>query len=170
METEMRGINTEGIISEAKVSAVKREYPDTVLSFSDVKTDDYFNMSDFHEWVEQTNARHAVSYYIPFAGNGFGIIIKKFMRKIMSFLLLPMVQQQNSFNVSVASSMNCLKKFIIDLGTIKQNEKYEMNMDKMAIMEKLDYYEEMLKKMNNETVYLQQKVKQLENQLSELGK
>ena len=96
-------------------------------------------------------------------------VFKKFVRKVMSFLLLPMVQQQNSFNVSVASSMNCLKKFIIDLGTIKQNEKYEMNMDKMAVMERLDYYEEMLKKMNNEAAFLRQKVEQLENQLSELG-
>ncbi len=164
---EMKRVDIDRIMTEAKESALKRGYPDKVLSFSSLNTEEYFDRSNFAEWLEQVNACHAVSYYTPFEGNNPGIVIKKTVRKMMSFLGLPLIQQQNSFNVAVANSLNCMKKFIIDIGKLRLNEKSEMGMDEKRNEERFQRYERMLEDMKAETVSLRTRIAKLEQQIAE---
>ncbi len=115
--TEMiEKVDIEAIMNEIREKIKERGYTDEMLQFQDVVVDgeasmDVFKPQVFKRAVEQTNARTHIDYFEIPLGGGVGKFIKKCIRKLVSFLVAPIVAEINMYNVSATQSINQLYAF-----------------------------------------------------------
>lgn len=171
METGMQEINVDEIMKEIRENIKKRGYSDDILSFSDVQYDggkfeesEKYNAAEFLENVCQVNARCEISYYTPIPKKGAKNLIKCAIRKIMAFLILPIVAQQNNFNAVVARSLNCIRNYIepTEGGSKKASS------ERMSLQEEKRYFENQerqTEKLETKVLLLQQEIEELKKQL-----
>jgi hypothetical protein len=115
--TEMiETIDIEAIMTEIREKIKERGYTDEMLHFQDVVVDgeasmDVFKPQVFKRVVEEANVRTHINYFELPLGSGLSKFIKKCIRKMISFLVAPVVGQVNQYNSSVTQSLNQLYAF-----------------------------------------------------------
>ena len=72
-----------------------------------------FDMEQLNHSRERVNQLYQVQYYHPITSSKpiigkLIVIVKKFMRKLLKSIILPMVMEQNDFNASVTMTLNSL--------------------------------------------------------------
>ena len=132
MEQGMVKIDIEEIMQEIRDNIEKRGYSDEILSFQDASSEitgvddrEPFRMADLNNYVYEANCNCDVPYYAPITESSVKKLIKKVMRKLMSFQIVPMSVQQNAFNVAVARSLASVQKYIMENGGEKRIEELE---------------------------------------------
>lgn len=117
MNTE---INIEEIMSEIRKNIRERGYDKEPLSFEDivlsepaVQGDNNFSMTEFLTELNYMNRNYNNSLNVPVESrSSIGVFVKKVIRKCTRFIVFPIVNFQNAFNVSNVRCINQLKAYI----------------------------------------------------------
>lgn len=172
MEQGMVKIDIEEIMQEIRDNIEKRGYSDEILSFQDASSEitgvddrEPFRMADLNNYVYEANCNCDVPYYAPITESSVKKLIKKVMRKLMSFQIVPMSVQQNAFNVAVARSLASVQKYIMENGGENEN-----HMSKKQEENYFEYQEKLTEQLETKILVLEKRIEELEAQLSEKGK
>lgn len=117
-----------------------RNYSDTIVSFNEIPIPETYENTGwqltaqpYHEdelikSVININKCNKIEYYKEITGNGsifdgIIIIIKRLIRKAVHFLIKPLIDDQNMFNLNTSVSVAELTKYAIE--SQKKNDYYE---------------------------------------------
>jgi O-antigen chain-terminating methyltransferase len=136
-----------------------------------------FDMPELKKWKERNNSLYQVKYYRNIFSSrkalaGVVIFIKRAIRKVLRFLIEPVVQEQNEFNGSVTASVNALynnavvtQSFINH--SLMMSEKWSEI--ESALNHKLELYSAELAKVNVSLHHLSNRLGEFENYYKELA-
>ncbi len=163
MDTGIQEINVDEIMREIRENIKKRGYSDEMLSFSEVEYEgggagapEECRLEDLPEYLRQINGGCEVSYYTPIPKKGIKNLVKCAIRKIMAFLILPILAQQNRFNVAVTRSLNCIGNNMDTLGLDgagKDSKSYFENQERQT------------ERLETKVLLLEQEIAELKKQL-----
>ena len=74
-----------------------------------------FDMNEFMQSVAAVDRSYQVERYAPIVGNPISKLIKRVVRKMVNFIITPIVEDQNAFNASVAKTISSLQSYINEL-------------------------------------------------------
>lgn len=116
MAQEMKPINVEQIMQEIKEDIQKRGYTDENVDFVNIagdakavlgiKTD--FSAYELECAIKNASDMHRIEYYRMIPKGGLKSFIQRSIRKMVKFMMIPMVDQQNQFNYQ---TIVCLRQF-----------------------------------------------------------
>lgn len=120
MSDQMQNIDVEKIMEEIRENIKKRGYTADMLSFNDVKAQmpdnsggvTTFNVHELRTQVQDTNLHCGLQYYVMIPKGGVKSFVKRSIRKLLRFLILPIVDEQNIFNSCAARSFNQLEAYV----------------------------------------------------------
>ena len=134
MGTENTDINVEEIMEQIRENIKERGYDKIPLSFEDIKISEpvikgmvKYNPYLFNKEMTYLNNNWNNDWDIPISGGGIRAIIKKTVRKVSRFILIPIVSFQNEYNASnvrLMKQMGCrideLEKQVAELQKEKE--------------------------------------------------
>lgn len=137
-------INIEEIMEEIRQNIKERGYDKEPLSFEEIEMPqavlqqgEGYHADVFLSELDFMNHNCLNQFHVPVAGrNPFSIFVKKVIRKVTRFIVLPLVNFQNAYNVSNLRCMNQMKEYMAEL------EEYKVKIDKL---------EKELKEMKNKS-------------------
>lgn len=101
-------INVEEIMQNIRNEIKEKGYSYADLSFEDkwkiqedIQGDDV--KKELYALLNELENRRCISYYRELSGNPFKKFIKRVIRKMNAFLMMPIVDEQNMFNESVCN-------------------------------------------------------------------
>lgn len=110
----MDTINVQNIMEEIRKDIIKKGYKNEELEFADretvIKAGGSFTYEGLNRVVGEANNHYSVQWYQQLSGRG--IILKKIIRKLSSFLVGPIVESQNGFNAATVKSLNLIAEYI----------------------------------------------------------
>lgn len=74
-----------------------------------------FDRDEFNKSVLAVQRNAQVERYAPIIGNPIIKFIKRFVRKMVNFIIAPIVEDQNVFNASAARTISSLQSYINEL-------------------------------------------------------
>ena len=115
---------------------------------------------DVAECIRDLNDTHEVGYFELYSGNPVKVFIKKLIRKLLKFLILPITERQNLFNANVVKYVNAKEKEGTDSVTVagmsgEQLEQYFMNQEKLV------------EHLESQVILMEERIHTLEAQLKE---
>ena len=113
-------INIEEIMKEIRQNIKERGYDKEPLSFEDVTISEpavqegaQFSMDEFLTELNYMNRGWNNSFNVPVeGGNPIAVFVKKMIRKCTRFIVFPIVNFQNAYNVSNVRCMNQVKEYV----------------------------------------------------------
>lgn len=115
MSGELQQIDIEKIMDEIRADIKEKGYTADMLDFQDVSIPERgfsYNESEFENLVNAINATCSVPWYRDLGNGGIKVFVKKVIRKIMTFLIAPIAEDQMKFNVNVANTVNQLAGYV----------------------------------------------------------
>lgn len=129
-------IDIKSIINEIKLEIKNKGYSNEMLSFNDnfdemllknvPVVDDTFDEYKFH------NKEYLIEYHRPLQGNIFTVFIKKIIRKLIKFYIVPIVIDQNNFNHIVTRALE--RNYELEIKVNKLNRKIKKLKRTLAII------------------------------------
>lgn len=114
-------INVEEIMKEIRKEIAEKGYTSDMLSFEDVSgitaVEVGYDDNEYRTIVEALNRCAHVPWYRDLGQGGIRGFIKKVIRKLNTFLIAPMSDEQNVFNARTVQAVNQITVFMD-----KQNE------------------------------------------------
>ncbi len=168
-------INTDAIMKEIRDNIEKRGYSTQILKFSEAKADDIEEMipqivHPFDPYrlateVYRTNSYSGVIYGSNPLGGGLQGFVKRVVRKFVSFLFVPVVEQMNDYHYAAAASISELYNYVMNKeGITNPADASDATGDMHTYM---DNQEKMIEELQTKIILLEQKIEKLE---SETGK
>ena len=74
-----------------------------------------FDMDEFMQNVAAVDRRYQIECYAPIVGNPVVKLIKRVVRKMVNFIIAPIVEDQNAFNSAAAKTIFSLQSYINEL-------------------------------------------------------
>lgn len=128
-------INIEQIMEEIRNDIKAKGYTNDMLSFQDVEEPMQeacsYSKEAYKEIVGDINRNSYVPWYRELGQGGIRGIIKRYIRKMVTFLVAPMADEQNLFNEEVAQAFSQLTGYIE-----KQEELVEIYKENILELEK----------------------------------
>ena len=168
----MKNIDVEKIMEEIKSEKGARGYTDVPVRFQDVQciTDncfkDTFDIEELIGCLGQVNLNYDIPYYNPLPDKGIKRLVKRIIRKMIKFLILPMNQKQNMFNAYVTRSLNCIYNFVLSNGAKVGENAYSDYSSFQEIEKFFDFHERNAEKLETKIILLEKKIDELEKQLT----
>ena len=110
----MREIDIEKIMEEIR-AGIKEEYKEEIISFQQAKenieNNSLFDVAVFRDELYHANMNFEKKFYFD-VGTGIKGFFKKFIRKLVTFLGVPLVEHQNDYNAKVVRMFNQLNNYI----------------------------------------------------------
>ncbi len=142
------GINIEEIMDEIRREIREKGYTDDMPSFENIEngeaSDYQYSEVEFRNLLLEINEKNNILWYRDLEGGFLARLLKKVVRKLASFLGVPIVLEQSAFNGMTARAFDQLA------GYIKTQE-------------------EELEKSRQEINLLEEKIETLRKQLNENG-
>lgn len=121
-------INIEEIMEEIRQNIKDRGYDKEPLSFESVQVSkpavvagDGYNADQFMHELEYMNHNWNNNFQVPVTGRNFlATFIKRLIRKCTRFIIFPIVNFQNSYNVSAVRCLNQIKEYMAEMDVYKQ--------------------------------------------------
>lgn len=167
MSEAIKEINIEEIMKEIRADIQTRSMLENIPDFADIDVSpDMINATntmetlDIAECIRDLNDTYEVGYFELYQGNPLKVFIKKVLRKILKFLILPITERQNLFNANVVKYVNAKEKAGTDSVQIagmsgEQLEKYFMNQEKLV------------ESLESKVILMEERIRTLEAQLEE---
>ncbi|MBB5264817.1 hypothetical protein HNP82_001956 [Catenibacillus scindens] len=143
MSEPMKKINVEEIMKEIREEIAQKGYTEDSVDYANiagdakailgVKTD--FSAYELGHAVNGAAGQHKIEYYRMIPKGGLKSFIERSIRKILRFMLIPMVDQQNQFNYQMVVCMRQMEGFIEEHN--HQMEQKDRQID--ALEEKIFY-------------------------------
>lgn len=133
-------INVEEIMEEIRKNIKERGYDKEPLSFEEVQTsqpalqgDVGYNADDFLHELEYLNHNWNNNFQTPVASrNAIATFIKRVIRKCTRFIIFPIVNFQNAYNVSNVRCLNQIKEYMAEMDRYKQRiEQLEKELEEL---------------------------------------
>ena len=120
-------INIEEMMDEIRQNSKDRGYDKEPVSFEEIeihssilKIGTGYDSDEFMDELEFLDSNCTTSFHVPIAGgNPFSVFIKKVIRKMTRFIVAPLVDSQNAYNVSNVKCMNQISEFISEMEQYK---------------------------------------------------
>lgn len=119
MSEQMINIDIERIMDEIRENIKRRGYKEEDIDFENitgnvkavlgVKTD--FSSYEFEHSLKTASSLHYIEYYRMIPKGGLKSFIQRLIRKIVKFMMIPMVDQQNQYNYHIIMCMRQLEGF-----------------------------------------------------------
>lgn len=120
MAEQMKNIDIEQIMQEIREDIQKRGYKEDDIDFKNitgnvkavlgVKTD--FSEYELEQAIKGAADMHKIEYYRMIPKGGLKSFIQRSIRKIIKFMMVPMVDQQNQFNYLMIVCQRQMEAFI----------------------------------------------------------
>lgn len=124
-------IDVEKIMQQIRDDIKEKGYTNDMLSFYEVKieTDGVgsYNENEFKHILHNINVRCSIPWYRDISQGGVTAFVKKVIRKLCTFLIAPMSDDQNFYNAEVAKEFNQVAGYITQ--TEEQLELYKKNIE-----------------------------------------
>lgn len=141
MNDKIQSVDVEAIMAEIQERIKEREYSPEMLSFDEVTVgmelqdgvsgdNVMYSDAELSQSIKLASAAHNISYYEPMAGNKIKVFIKRVLRKLMAFQMLPLRDRQNQFNYQILQSVRLLDARV--------NELEDALLRKEALIEELE--------------------------------
>ncbi len=160
-------INVDEIVSQIRAEIKEKGLESSMLSFEDVPFDKEVSHSESHfelsllvQSADYVNARNQIEPYKEITGNPITVFIKKVIRKLIKFYIMPIMTEQNALNYHCANAVNQLSCYV-------QNNS---QVDVLKLAEKVDALELKLTATKLETDSLRTQVKALKAENAVLKK
>lgn len=122
---EMQEINIEEIMQQIRAEIKEKGYTNDMLSFNDIVADsvemnvDKFDKVLLNEEIYSLNSFWNVQTEHALVSAGglktkLSVFIKKVIRKLIRFYIIPIVSEQNTFNANVVRTMNLVNCYITE--------------------------------------------------------
>lgn len=136
-------IDIEVIMKNIRETIKEKGYTNEMLGFKDTdalyesstQENGKFSYEKLLADLDKVNQNYSIRYYRNIGEKGVKSFIKKSLRKVLSFLILPMAEEQMDFNASVTRCLNQLEHFV----------KEQKERDYEELSEKLEKLEEELR-------------------------
>lgn len=136
-------IDIEVIMKNIRETIKEKGYTNEMLGFEDIdalyessaQENGKFSYEKFLVDLDKVNQNYSIRYYRNVGEKGVKSFIKKSLRKVLSFLILPMAEEQMDFNASVTRCLNQLEHYV----------KEQKERDYEELSEKLEKLEEELR-------------------------
>lgn len=149
MEEQIKAIDVEKIMEEIRANIAGRGETPDVLEFDEAEADTVcaggirgsvkYDENVLHQAIAHANEEHNIPYYQMIPKGGLSSFVKRSIRKVVAFLLLPLRDAQNRYNAYTVASV--------------------MQLEACTLMQK-----EMLAKQEEDIERLTQRIAQLEKQ------
>lgn len=159
MAQQMKEINVEQIMQEIKEDIQKRGYTDENIDFENItgnvkavlgiKTD--FSAHELECAIRGAADMHRIEYYRMIPKGGVKSFIQRSIRKMVKFMMVPMVDQQNQFNYQTTVCLRQFEAFV---------KEHDMQMGQKDQM--IDRLEEKLFELNQRCEALESQLKDKE--------
>lgn len=143
----MQDINTEDIMEQIRSRIKEKGFDYSLLSFDDVPTEPEishaektFQLASLQQSAEYLNIRNQIEPYKPIEGNFLVVFIKKVIRKLMKFHLMPIITEQNALNLHTANAVNQMQCYI------QEQQKKDIS----ALISRIDALEVQVKTLQEE--------------------
>lgn len=120
MAEPMKNINVEEIMKEIREEITQKGYTDENIDFENitgnvkavlgVKTD--FSSYELEHALNDAANQHKIEYYRMIPKGGLKSFIQRSIRKIVKFMMIPMIDQQNQYNYQMVVCMRQMEAFI----------------------------------------------------------
>lgn len=113
-------VNIEKIMAEIKAEiqqkGISLNLPDfSAASEKPVAEIRPFDMAEFQQNVQAVERSYQVECYAPIVGNPVIKAFKRIVRKLVNFIVSPIVEDQNAFNSAAARTILSLQSYINEL-------------------------------------------------------
>jgi len=121
MADTIKPINVEEIMGQIRAEIESKGYNDSLLSFQDVdgssilremQNAEEFDIGEMEREVELANHRVKIAWYHQVEGNPLAVFVKKVIRKLTRFFVIPIVEEQNLFNHSTVRTLNQILAYV----------------------------------------------------------
>jgi len=160
-------INVDEIVNQIRAEIKEKGLEASMLSFEDVPfdketshTENHFELSSLVQSADYMNARNQIEPYKEISGNPIIVFIKKIIRKLVKFYIMPIMTEQNALNYHCANAVNQISCYV------EQNS--QINITQLA--SKVDELELKLTATKLETDSLRTQVKALKAENARLRK
>lgn len=160
-------INVDEIVNQIRAEIKEKGLEPSMLSFEDVPfdkevshTETHFELSSLVQSADYMNARNQIEPYKEISGNPISVFIKKVIRKLVKFYIMPIMTEQNALNYHCANAVNQISCYVQDNSKI----------DVVQLASKVDELELRLTATKLETDSLRTQVKALKAENARLKK
>ncbi|MDY4414603.1 MAG: hypothetical protein SPE43_09610 [Ruminococcus sp.] len=160
-------INVDEIVNQIRAEIKEKGLEPSMLSFEDVPfdkevshTETHFELSSLVQSADYMNARNQIEPYKEISGNPISVFIKKVIRKLVKFYIMPIMTEQNALNYHCANAVNQISCYVQDNSKI----------DVVQLASKVDELELRLTATKLETDSLRTQVKVLKAENARLKK
>lgn len=160
-------INVDEIVNQIRAEIKEKGLEPSMLSFEDVPfdkevshTETHFELSSLVQSADYMNARNQIEPYKEISGNPISVFIKKVIRKLVKFYIMPIMTEQNALNYHCANAVNQISCYVQDNSKI----------DLVQLASKVDELELRLTATKLETDSLRTQVKALKAENARLKK
>ena len=143
----MQNINTEEIMKQIRAEIKEKGLNSSMLSFEEIpfqpeisRAEQNFQPASLQQSTEYLNIRNQIEPYKPIEGNFLIVFIKKVIRKLMKFYLLPIITEQNALNLHTANAVNQINCYIQE----------QQKTDVSALISRIDALESQIKALQKE--------------------
>lgn len=116
-------VDVEKIMMEIREEIKKNGLDKEILSFEEVPlpnvsnnfepNDEEFDIDFFMESTDAMNSAYKIQTERVLLGNPISVFIKKIIRKFIRFYIIPIINDQTSFNAYTVRSCNSIRNYII---------------------------------------------------------
>lgn len=160
-------INVDEIVNQIRAEIKEKGLESSMLSFEDVPfdkevshTETHFELSSLVQSADYMNTRNQIEPYKEISGNPISVFIKKIIRKLVKFYIMPIMTEQNALNYHCANAVNQISCYV------QNNNK----IDVAELASKVDELELRLTATKLETDSLRTQVKALKAENARLKK
>ncbi|MCD7761935.1 MAG: hypothetical protein LUI14_01825 [Lachnospiraceae bacterium] len=112
----MSEINIEKIMDEIREEIRQKGYTDDLPSFDETENPEQtgclYSEAEYQALLQELNTSYNIAWYRDLEGGFLSRFLKKVVRKLTSFLGVPVVVDQSGFNASVTREFNQLAGYI----------------------------------------------------------
>lgn len=112
-------INVDEIVNQIRAEIREKGLEPSMLSFEDVPfdkevshTETHFELSSLVQSADYMNARNQIEPYKEISGNPISVFIKKVIRKLVKFYIMPIMTEQNALNYHCANAINQVSCYV----------------------------------------------------------
>ena len=134
MSDSIQSVDVEKIMEEIRANIIARGETAEVLSFdesfADVEYDNEivgsveYNEKELHHFLVSANQEHNIPFYQMIPKGGFRSFIKRAIRKLIAFVVLPLRDAQNRYNANVVQVLTQLEAYSLEqIDYMKEQER-----------------------------------------------
>jgi len=162
----MQTVNTEEIMKQIRTEIKEKGLDSSLLSFEEIPfaqevshADSNFQPASLQQSAEYLNIRNQIEAYKPVEGNFLVVLIKKIIRKLVKFFIMPIMTEQNALNLHTANAVQQVHNYI-------QSRAESDKIDIAALVSRIDALEARQAADKQEMAALRSQIRalQLENQ------